>query len=140
MAMVIGIVALLLIAVGLIASPLLYDYLYERKQERIRAAGLKKELEFIQNYKSSHEAIGKYKNQFCWELYNGYKNNRACPYSCLSCAYWVELDDGCSFKFRQGICKLEYKQCHNAESSRTYYDWCCEYHSFNTNNYKKKEK
>lgn len=127
----IAIVALLLISGGLLAVPLLYEYLSERKQDRIRVAGLKEELEFIQNYKSSHEATGKYTNKYSWEFYNGYKNNRICPYSCLSCAYWVELDDGCSFRFREGICKLEYKQCHNAKSSRTYYDWCCDYHSFN---------
>lgn len=136
----IAILVFLLISGGLIAGPLLYDYLYKRKQKRIRVAGLTEELEFIQNYKSSHEATGKYTNEYNWELYNGYKDNRICPYSCLSCAYWAELDDGCSLQFRKGICKLEYKQCHNAESSSTYYDWCCDYHSFNINNYRRKEK
>ena len=140
MVMVIAAVAMLLIMSGLLAAPLLYDYVYERKQERIRVAGLKEESEFIHNYKSSHESTGKYKNKFHWELCNGYKDNRICPYSCLSCAYWVHLDDGCTYQFSKGICKLQYKKCHNAASSRTYHDWCCDYHSFNTNNYKRKEK
>lgn len=139
MVTVIGIVALLLITGGLLSVPVLYECLRERKRERIRAVGLKEESEFIQNYKSAHEATGKYENKYRWELCNGYKDNRICPYSCLSCAYWVKLDDG-SYEFQKGICKLEYKQCHNAESSRTYYDWYCDYHSFNINNYKRKEK
>lgn len=127
----IAIIVISLLPVVFIAAPLLYDYLRERKQESITESGLKEELEFIQNYKSSHEATGKYTTTYSWEFYNGYKNNRICPYSCFSCDYWVELDDGLPFEFRRGICKLQYKQWHNAALSNTYHDWYCDYHSFN---------
>lgn len=88
----------------------------------------KKELNFIKKWREGNESSIGCVSEAQWELHHGYKMNYRTMNWCRFCRYWVEMEDGSSYKYRKGICKLRYKQSYNKDDAATYHNWGCKYY------------
>ena len=87
-----------------------------------------KEIKFIKKWRENNPPSNKIKNKFDWNWKYRYNENFENTNWCSNCRYWIKIDDGSSYEFIRGICKIRYKQLQNAEDATTTNYWNCKYY------------